>query len=254
MPQVVRPGAEGADGDGDGGALRDEAREAGAPGQPAEGTEGGPLAALAAGEGRALRAFAQVGAELRALGPGERLVELLRDRELGLRARERALQLLSQRPTRTEDERLDGADGEAEHVGDLRIRTPFDLAQDDRRALVEREMAERTADVVRCGCVVVDELVCDVVVERHLLRPPRVGAEALQADVVRDLDQPVERRARVLTALERAVCVEERRLRDVLGVRAVAEHPVRVPVDVRRVPPIEALEGMVHARSGRHVN
>jgi len=254
VPQVVGAGAERPGGDDDGGALAEEPREAAAPGHRSEGPEGGPLAALPAGERGARRALAQVRAELRALGPGEGLVQLLRDRQLGLRAREGALELFAQGAPRPEDERLDGAHGETEHLGDLRVRPAFDLPEDDGRTLVEGEMAERPADVVRRRPVVVDELVGDVVVELHLLRPPRLGAEALQADVVRDLDQPVERRARVLTALERAVGVEERRLRDVLRVGAVAQHPVRVPVDVRGVAPVEALEGMVQTRTGRHAH
>jgi hypothetical protein len=114
-------------------------------------------------------------------------------------------------------------------------------------------MAERAADVLRSRpSVVCDELVGDVVVELDLLRPARCGAEALEADVVRDPDQPVERRARILAALERAVRVEERRLRDVLGVGAVPEHPVRVAVHVRGMAPVHPVEGLVQARLGRH--
>ncbi|HEY2543710.1 MAG TPA: hypothetical protein VGH92_11745 [Gaiellaceae bacterium] len=207
---------------------------------------------MAPGEGRALGALAQVGAKVGLLGAGESPVELLRQRKLGLGARELALELLAQRATGTEDERLDGARRQAEHLADLRVRATLDLAEDDRGALVEREMSERAADVLGRGPVVVDELVGGVVVERDLLRAARRGAEALQADVVRDLDEPVERRARVLPALERPVRVEECRLRDVLRVGAVPQHSVRVAVHVRGMAPVQPVEGLVQARLGRH--
>jgi hypothetical protein len=242
VPQVIRPGPERARRHDDGRRLRRE------PESPRNGTaersERRPLGALAPGDGRARRALAQVGPKLRALRSRNRLVQLFRDVELCFGARDRAFQLLAQRAPRTKDERLDRARGETQHLGDLGVRAPLDLAQDDRGTLVEGEMAERAANVLRRRPVLGGDLVRDVVVESepHLLRAPCGGAEPLQAHVVRDLDQPVERRARILAALERLVRVEERRLRDVLCVGAIAQHPVRVAVDVRRVPPVEALE------------
>jgi hypothetical protein len=251
VAQVVRSGAQYARRDDDRGGL---CREPECPGrEAAECPQRRPLGALPAGGGRAGLALAQVGAELGALGPRDGLVQLLRDGELGLGARERALELLPQRTTRTEDERLHRARGEAEHLGDLGVGAALDLSQDDRGTLVESQVAECAPDVLRRGRFVVGgEFVRDVVVELDLLRPTRGGPEALQAHVVRDLDQPVERRARVLSALERPVRVEERRLGDVLRVRAVAEHAVRVAIDVRRVPPVEAIERTVQAWLGRH--
>jgi hypothetical protein len=242
VPQVVRPHPDGPRGNDDCGRLR------GQPEAPREGAaerlEGRPLGALAPGDGRARGALPQVGPELRALGPGDRLVQLLRDEELGLGTRDGALELLAQRAPRAENERLDRAPGEPEHLGDLRVRAPFDLAQDDGRPLVEREVSERPADVLRRRPVVVGggDLVGDVVVELDLLWPARRRPEALEAHVVGDLDQPVQGSARVLPALERLVRVEERRLRDVLRVGRVAEHAARVAVHVRRVPLVEALE------------
>lgn len=250
MPQVVRAGAEGPGRDDDGRGLR---REAEAPRKgSAERSQRGPLSPLTPRERRALGALAQVGAELGLLRARKGPVELLRDRKLGPRACQRAFELLAERTARAEDERLDRARREAEHLADLRVRAPLDLAQDDGGALVEGEVAEGAADVFRRRPVVVDELVGDVVVELDLLRPPRGGAEPLKADVVRDPDQPVERRTRVLPALERAVRVEERRLRDVLRVGAVAQHPVRVAVHVRGMAPVHPVERLVQARPGRH--
>ena len=48
-----------------------------------------------------------------------------------------AFEIMRQLPrfTRAEDERLDRAHRHAEDLGDLRIRAPLDLAEDDRRAL-----------------------------------------------------------------------------------------------------------------------
>jgi hypothetical protein len=258
VPKVVAAGAHRPGDHDDGGRLRREPESAPRPGKRSQrAAQGGSLRPLPARERRAVRALAQMRAQLRALRPWERAVQLLRKRELGVGAREHALELFPQRTPRAEDERLDRAHRDAEHLGDLGVRAPLDLAQDDGRALVEREMAERAADVVRSRPVVlVDERVGDVVVELDLLRPPRAGAEALEADVVRDRDQPVERRARVLTALERPEGVHERRLGDVFGVGAVAQDAVGVPVDVRPVPAVQPLEGAVHARprrlQGRH--
>lgn len=255
MAQVVRPGTERACDDDDRRRFRSQTdAEAAPPRNAAERAERRPLRTLAPCEAGALGALAEVRTELRALRPRERAVELLRDDELGLCARQRALELLAERASGAEEERLDGGRRHAEHLGDLGVRTAFDLAQDDGGALVEREMPERAADVLCRGTVVVDDRVCDVVVELDLLRSPRLGAEALQADVVRDLDEPVERRARFLAALERAERVEERRLHDILRVRAVAEHPVGVAVDMRRVAPVEPVEGMVQARRSRHAH
>jgi hypothetical protein len=187
-----------------------------------------------------------VRAQLRAFGARELAVQLLRDGELRVCARQRALELLPQRTPRSKDERLHRAHRHAEHLGYLGVRAPLDLAQDDRRALVEGEVAERAPDVLRPGPVVlVDEGVGDVVVELDLLRAPRAGAEPLQADVVRDRDQPVEGRARVLAALERPEGVHEGRLGDVLRIGRVPDHAVRVAVHVRRMPLVEPLEGSV---------
>ena len=258
MPKVPASGAHRPGDDDHRGCLRRQPEAAPRPRKCAQrAAQGRPLRPLPPRERRAVRALAQVGAQLRALGPRKVSVQLLRERDLRVVTRERAFQLLPQRAPRAEDERLDRAHRDAEHLGDLRVRASLDLAEHDRCALVEREVAERAPDVL-CSrrVVVVDERVGDVVVELHLLRPPRVRAEALQADVVRDRDQPVERRARILTALERPEGVHERRLGDVLGVRPVPQDAVRVPVDVRPIPAVHPLEGAVHARpwrlQGRH--
>ncbi|HEX3054677.1 MAG TPA: hypothetical protein VHP82_00880 [Gaiellaceae bacterium] len=253
MPKVVASGAHRPGDDDRGRHLRRQPEAAPRPGKRSQrASQGGSLRPLAARERRAVRALAQVRTQLRALGPREVAVQLLREGELCVAAGERALELFPKRAPSTKDERLDRAHRDAEHVGDLGVRASLDLAQDDGRALVERKVSERAPNVLRSRPdVLVDERVGNVVVERHLLRPPRVGAEPLQADVVRNRDQPVERSARILTALERPEGVHERRLGDVLGVRPVAQDAVRIPVDVRPVPAVHPLEGAVHARPRR---
>src|SRR5206468_6212311 len=78
-----------------------------------------------------------------------------------------------------------------------------------------------------------------------LLRPARRVAEALPADVVGDLDQPVVCALGALAALERAVGAHEGGLGDVLGVGLVVEDGQRVAVDSVHVLPVQPLEGAV---------
>ena len=178
LAQVVRPRAEGPGNDDYRGSLGEEP-EAARPRQWAEETaQGCLLRPLPARDGGAVRALAEVGAQLRALCPGELLVQLLRDRELGPRARESALELLPQRTPGAEDQRLHRAHRHAQHLSDFGIRAPFNLAQDDRRPLVERQVAERTLDVLRLrAAALLDECIGDVVIELHPLWAPRVRAE-----------------------------------------------------------------------------
>ena len=84
--------------------------------------------ALLARQRLALRAFAQMGAQLPALAAGELAVDLLREEELGLGAGEVALELLAQRTPRAEEDGLDGGDGRAHDLGDLGVAPSFELA------------------------------------------------------------------------------------------------------------------------------
>ena len=145
------------------------------------------------------------------------------------------------------------ADRRVEDLCDLGVGAALELAHDERGALVESEEAERAADLGRGRDVGVLGRGCgERLVELDLLRPPRGVAEALPADVVRDLDQPVVRLVRALAALEGAVGAEERLLGDVLGVGLVVEDRERVAVDGVDVLLVEPLEGAVSgARSLR---
>src|SRR5207247_5822431 len=97
-------------------------------------------------------------------------VELPRDGELRLVTGQRALELLAQRPSRPEEERLDRARRDAEDLGDVGIRATLELAHDESGALVERKLAEGVADVLRVRGLVVDDPVGYVLVERDLAR------------------------------------------------------------------------------------
>jgi hypothetical protein len=108
-------------------------------------------------------------------------------------------------------------------------------------------VAERAADVLGGERVLLDDGLGELFLVDDLGRPPLRLAEALAADVVRDRDQPVLRRPRLLAVLDRPVGVQERRLRDVFGVRLVAQDDQRVAIHVAGVLSVELLEGPVRS-------
>ena len=185
-----------------------------------------------------------MGAESPSLRARQSLLVEERERALGLLAGEPAFELLAERAAGAEEKGFDGTDGEVEDLGDLRIGASLELAHDERGALVEGEEAKGLADLTGGrDVVVVGRRGGEAFVELDLLRAARRVAEALPADVVRDLDQPVVRAVRSLAALEGAVGAEERRLRDVFGVGLVVQDRERVAVDGMDVPLVELLEG-----------
>ena len=215
------------------------------------------LGSLPPGETGALRALAEVRAQLSALLPRQTSVELTRDRELSFAAGDRSFELFAQRAACTEDERLDCARRDLEDLGDLGVRAPLELAHHECRPLVEGEMTERAPDVVARRSGVVADRVGDVVLEGHLGRTPRGLAEPLPADVVGDGDQPVLGLLRPAPLLDvGAIGVQEGRLGDVLGVGGIPHDGERVPIHVSDVSLVEPLEGPVRARprrqQGRH--
>ena len=213
-----------------------------------ETSERRPLRTLAPCKRLALRAGAQMRAQRSPLRPRQPAVELLRERKLGFAAGQRSLELLAQRTARAKDQRLDCADRESEDVGDLGIRPSLELPHDERGALVECQLPERAADVVRARPVVLGNEHRDTVFELDLGRPARGLPEALPADVVGDRDQPVLRRSRLLSRLHGAVRVHERRLRDVLRIGRVPADRERVAVHVGDVPAVQPLERSVRAQ------
>src|SRR6266511_521024 len=167
-------------------------------------------------------------------------------------AGEAALELFAQGAAGAENQGRDGADRDVEDLGDLGVRASFELAHDERGALVETEEAEGAADLGRGRDVgVVGGGGGQRLVEGDLLRAARGIAEALPAGVVRDLDQPVVGALRALAPLEGAVGAEEGRLRNVFGVGLVVEDGERVAVDGVDVLLVEAFERTVSAGSLR---
>ena len=90
------------------------------------------LGPLAAGKAGALLALAQVGSQRAALLARQAPVELARDRELGLVAGDRVLELLAQCAAGAEDQGLDGTHREVEDLGDLLVAAALELAHDER--------------------------------------------------------------------------------------------------------------------------
>src|SRR5205823_4723367 len=123
-------------------------RERGGQWERRDALEPRPPRALAPRERRAVRARAQVCPELAALRLREAPVELPRERQLGLAARQRALELLAERAPGPEDEGRHGALGEPQDRRDLPVRAAVELAHHERGALVERQLAERLAEVL----------------------------------------------------------------------------------------------------------
>ena len=229
-----------------GSSAEERAGEGGRERDAAEVPEGGALGALAALERCAVLALAEVGAEGASLGARELVLLEARQGHLGLLARETAFELLAKGAASAEDQGLDGADRGVENLGDLRVGASFELAHDECGALVESEEAERAADLGAGRDVgVFGGRGGERLVELDLLGAARGVAEALAADVVRDLDQPVVRLVRALAALEGAVGAEERLLRDVFGVGLVVEDREGVAVDRVDVLRVHPLEGAV---------
>ena len=213
--------------------------------QRAEAAQRRAPCALSTRERGALRALAEMGPELRPLVLREAPVELEREHALGFATRERPFELLAERAPRAEEQGLDGGGRHLEHLGDLRVGAPLELAHDERCTLVERERADRADELLHVDVAAADRSRLDqLLLERDLSRTaPRI-TDPRSARVVRDRDQPLSRVPRALASLVRAVRLQERRLGDVLGIVAVAQDHQRVPVHVLDVRAVQPLEGL----------
>ena len=166
-------------------------------------------------------------------------------------ARSSGLDRTAKSAPRAEDKGFDRTARDVEDLSDLGIRASFELAHDECGALVEGEEAEGVADLAGRGDVaVLGRRLGEVLVELDLLRATRRVAEALSADVVRDLDQPVVWAMRALAALEGAVGAEERRLGDVLGIGLAVQDREGVAVDGVDMLLVELLEGAIGGALG----
>ena len=159
------------------------------------------------------------------LGPlvvREAPVELEREHALGLATRERSFELLAERAPGAEEKGLYGGSRHLEHLGDLRVGAPFELAHDERCSLVEGKRADRPYELLHVDVAAADRNGLDqLLLERDLSRTAPCITDSRSAGVVRDRDQPLSRVPRALTSLVRAVRLQERRLGDVLGIVAV---------------------------------
>ena len=169
-------------------------------------------------------------------------VEAARQAGLGLGARELPLERLGERPAGAEDERLERALGHVHDLRDLGVRATLELAHDESRALAGRQMLKRAQDV-RCGLLAAlgcrfDQGLVELDLQRLAFGRPEVSAHL----VVSDRQQPVLGFPRLRPLRDRAVCVEERLLGDVLGVRMVPDHGARIAVHGGSVATVELVE------------
>ena len=152
--------------------------------------------------------------------------------------------------------------GELQLLGDLAIREPLPLAQQDRAALLLGHQRERVLDpdqLVALPARAGDDLLDDLEVARALdpAAAPR-GAAAGETDVLGDLEQPGRLGLGHDAAAERAESVHVRRLDGVLGLLARAELVQAVALELRGVALVKAStlppEGRCEsARQAKHV-
>src|SRR5688500_13406126 len=95
-------------------------------------------------------------AKLRPLVLRQAPVELEREHALGFATRERPFELLAKRAPRAEEQRLHGRGRYREHLGDLGVRAPLELAHDGRRTLVERERTDCADELLHVDLAVAD--------------------------------------------------------------------------------------------------
>src|SRR5207342_2416446 len=139
----------------------------------------------------ALRALAEMGPELRTLVLRKPPVELEREHALGFTARERSFELLAERTPGTKEQGLDGGSRHLEHLGDLRVGAPLELAHDERCSLVERERANRPHEFLHVDVAAADRSRLDqLLLECNLSRTALRITDSRSAGVVRDRDQP----------------------------------------------------------------
>lgn len=141
---------------------------------------------------------------------------------LCLAAAKAACELLAQRAAAAKQQCLDGRHRDLELGSDLLQRTPLELTHDQRRALVVGQKLERAHQILDCGGLLVGDQLADVLLPRDRPRPASRLADMLAAGVVRDRPQPVAGLPGTLTALDRAIRVDERRLGHILGIRRAA--------------------------------
>ena len=158
------------------------------------------------------------------------------------------------RAPRAEEQRLDGRDRDTERAGDLFVRPALQLPHRERGPLIERQLAKFLEHGLHVRPLVIRHRdLFNRFVERNFLRSSRVPDETHHARVVGDRQKPRPGLQRLLPRLQRAERIHERRLRDVLRIRRVAQDGERVAIHVADVLFVETLErdlGALKKRSG----
>ena len=200
------------------------------------------MALLEAGEVRAVGALGEVVAQPPPLLATQAPVGGAGDRELGVGAGELVLELLGQGAARAKEECLESGGRRPEDLGDLGVRPTLELAEHDRLPLLGRDLRERGEKLAHGRVlVVVRRGVRDAIVELDLARPNPFLSKPLLDRVAGDRQQPVRGLAWAHSLLQRAVGVQERRLRDVFRVGMVAEDCIGVAIDLAAVTPVEVV-------------
>jgi hypothetical protein len=152
------------------------------------------------------------------------------------------LELLGERTAGAEDECLDGRKRQPELERDLGVGAPLDLAEEDCLTLRVGEAQEGCMDVRRGRAVVLVQGEQELRVELDLLRPLATKPGAAADDVTGDGKEPGARLLRRIAAAHRPEGVQERSLRDVLGLIRIAHVAQHRPVYLAPVPTVDPLE------------
>ena len=146
-------------------------------------------------------------------------------------AGERELDFLA----RLVDPPLDGRERDLERVGDLGVREPDDVAEQQRHLQVDAQLLDRAPDGVdRLDPLErrVDDLERrDVLEVDDRARPALERAQLVQHPVLRHLEEPGREPAAEREVRQPLVDAEEDFLRQILGERAVAHEPKHVVED-----------------------
>src|SRR5205823_9511009 len=114
-------------------------------------------------------------------------------------------ELFRQRAARAEQEGLESSGGDPEDVCDLLVGTALELAQDDRLALLRRDLRERGQQLPHRRAFPHVTAGRDLAVELDFTRARLIPTKTLLDRVARDRQQPVRRLPGSHSLLERSV-------------------------------------------------
>ncbi len=161
---------------------------------------------------------------------------------------------LGERDPRADEERLDAGDGGVHRLGDLLVAHRVDLAQEKRRALGLRQLADvrqQAAELLAALDPLVGGHPVHVGVRVHRVLPVRGRLpKMVEAAVPGDPVEPGPDRDRALVGDHRVVGRDEDLLEHVLGVLGAAEHLAAEAQKPRLVALDEGVEGVLMTPSG----